>query len=714
MEHYLLRARPRLTFAIGTIVLGILAALVQAQDDAAQQPKRTGQFITVASPITDRVDSHVRRAAQEALKAAKQEGRWPILVFEIEPGDTEFGRVLDLAKYIAGRKLDGATTVAFLPKTIKGHAVLLALACDQIVMADKAQIGEAGIHEAQITPDIRAAYKWVSERGAVPPALALGMLDPAASVWLIETPQGRDFVLAEDLEAEKEKGAVATKELVPRGEAALFSGLQARTELEFVKLLAENRQAVAQGYGLPRQALEEDRAFEEGWQTVRVDLKTPFTEEKINQAQMMLENARRDNKNFFCIWLDSAGGTPAQTLSLAGWLANLDPSQYRTVAYISGEARGDAAMIALACDRIVMHPKSILGGEGDANPTPEEIAGLVEGIREIAEKKYRSPALAAAMLDPAQKVFRYERNEEGFQEVRFLTEEEGKELQQENGWSEGRRISAAGELLQVDGTEALEYGLAWETVDSFAGFKRLFGLEKDPALLEPTWVDVLVEVLRSDVVTGMLLMIAFMAFFAEMQMPSFGLGWLISGMCFLLFFWAYALGGTAGWLEVLLFVAGVGCLLLEFFVLPGFGLFGLAGGLMVLSSLILASQTFIVPHNEYQLWQLTKSVLALCFAGVGTLIAAALMRHYLPHTPYLNRIMLEPPKAEESAAAAKQPVTSLVGATGKATTQLVPSGKARIQGEIYDVIAEGEFIKKGEAITVVEARGNRIVVRSLG
>ena len=64
-----------------------------------------------------------------------------------------------------------------------------------------------------------------------------------------------------------------------------------------------------------------------------------------------------------------------------------------------------------------------------------------------------------------------------------------------------------------------------------------------------------------------------------------------------------------------LFLAGISCLLLEVFVLPGFGIFGLGGGAMVLASLILASQTFIWPRNEYQFDQLERSLLTIADRG---------------------------------------------------------------------------------------------------
>ncbi len=109
----------------------------------------------------------------------------------------------------------------------------------------------------------------------------------------------------------------------------------------------------------------------------------------------------------------------------------------------------------------------------------------------------------------------------------------------------------------------------------------------------------------------LLLLIGGAALYAELQSPGIGIGAFIAGICFLLYFWSKHLDGTAGWLEVLLFMAGVCCILLELFVLPGSAIFGFGGGLLVIASLVLASQTFVVPHNEYQMTQLRDSLLGL-------------------------------------------------------------------------------------------------------
>src|SRR5690606_29522877 len=124
----------------------------------------------------------------------------------------------------------------------------------------------------------------------------------------------------------------------------------------------------------------------------------------------------------------------------------------------------------------------------------------------------------------------------------------------------------------------------------------------------------------------LLLFVGLAALYAEIQAPGIGLGGFIAGVCFLLFFWNRFFEGTAGWLEVFLFIGGICCVLIEIFILPGVAVFGLGGGLLILSSLILASQTFVLPHNEYQWDQLQNSLVSLLGVFIGLGIAVALMQ----------------------------------------------------------------------------------------
>jgi membrane-bound serine protease (ClpP class) len=215
----------------------------------------------------------------------------------------------------------------------------------------------------------------------------------------------------------------------------------------------------------------------------------------------------------------------------------------------------------------------------------------------------------------------------------------------------------------------------------------------------------------------LLLFIGIAALYAELHSPGIGVGAFVAGISFLLFFWSKYLDGTAGWLEVLLFMAGLVCILLEIFVLPGTAIFGLGGGLLIISSLILASQTFVLPHNEYQFQQLRDTLLGLSGVAVGVVLTAVVIRRLFPHAPLFNHMVLKPPSSDEmenlSHREAMVDFAHLLGRQGVTTSQLVPAGKARFDGQFVDVTSHGEFIDRGTTVMAVEVHGNRVIVRAV-
>ncbi len=689
-----------------------------AADDAGSQ--YVGRVITVAAPITDQVEKRVRRVVSQVIDEAKRDERrrWPVIVFEFQAGASDLGKAFDFAKYLTSGPLSGATTVAYVSEPLAGNVVLPVIACDEIVMHPDASFGDAGRDMKSIGNSDRGLYRDIAERRkTIPMAVALGLLDPDLEVLTVETEVSREFVLAQDLETLRENKAIQSEDVLFRaGETHVLSATEAR-RLGFVKLLADDVAEVAKAWGLPREALQQDPSFGGSWRAIRVPLEGPIAAARIEQVRQLIDEAIRDRDvNFICLWIDSPGGSPADSLTLANYLAALDPSQQRTVAYIAGEARADAAFVALACDQVVMQTDAFLSGPGAFQiDDPEEIRLTAVSLREIARRNFRSPTLAAALVDPALEVYRYRRLEDGA--VEFFTPQEMEDLDNADAWEQGERVKAAGEVLRLSSDKALDLGLATHVVDDFQAFRQVYALDNDIELVEPGWAHSLIDALRSPSVAWLLLVIGGAALYAEIQAPGIGIGAFVGVVCFLLFFWAMHLGGTAGWLEAMLFVSGIVCIVLEIFVLPGFGIFGLGGGMLILSSLLLASQTFVVPRNEYQVGQFQQSMLMVAGAGVGIIASIVVLRHYLPHAPLFNQLFQAPPTDEELSGISERESLAhfddLIGQRGRTVTQLLPSGKAQFGGNIVDVTCDGDVIPPGAEVEVVDARAHRIVVREV-
>jgi membrane-bound ClpP family serine protease len=722
--------------AAGAILASVPQAATGAAPEepaAADAEKRLGKTVRVQLPITGETVERVRQFGRRAVERAKEQNRRLTLIFEflVPEGREDFGRgsefgaAYDMADFLSGPELAGVRTVAYVPRTIQGHAVLPAIACDEIVMPPDASFGKAGVDERAITESRKGIYREVANRRkTIPEEVVLWMLDPTRDVLVVDTDVSREYIAPGQLEELEKKRPIKSRQKLTDSIAAergMLSGAEARP-LNFVHYLASNRGEVANALGLPAEAMDEDFSLVAEWRAVQVRLGGPVNRQTVSQTERLITDAvDQQEANFVCLWIDSRGGSPAGSVELAGFLAALDPAKVRTVAYIPTQAHSDAALVALACDQVVMKPSAALGGAGAYRLSQEDIRRAVQSISDPEGPwKDHSWSLIAAMIDPDLQVYRCTR----LDEVGYFCDEELSDRNDrlarrnvEPKWTKGREITSPGKPLSLDGSQAKEYGLATQTADNFAQFKEYFGLGDDPALVEPGWADFLIQALASPALAAILLIVAFVAMYAELNTPGIGVAGFISAVCFLLFFWSHFLGGTADWLEVILFLAGVCSILLEIFVIPGFGIFGLGGAAMVLVSLVLASQTFVLPRNAYELEELKQSLLTIVGAGVGIVVAVWLLRRRLPETALFHRLFLQPPVGEEAHQIERREMLldleDLLGKQGIATTRLRPGGKARFGDALVDVLTDGDAVDRGAQVEVVEVHGNRVIVRAV-
>jgi len=424
--------------------------------------------------------------------------------------------------------------------------------------------------------------------------------------------------------------------------------------------------------------------------------------------------------------IDSPGGFVDQSVDIAWRLR--DTAWAHTVTYVPEQALSGAAIVALGCDEILMDPDAVLGDCGPIfldedfmfRHAPEKIrTDLVRKLRDLALCHGRPPALAEAMADMNLVVFKVKNRQTG--KVTTMSDQEIEADDRPADWEKLGPVleSREGHFLEVNGEQAVELGLADGNVSSRGALEKRFQLREPLAVFEPTGVDTAVYVLNLPIVTGLVVIIGLVALYIEISAPGIGLGGLIAFLCFGLFFWSRFLGGTAGWLEVVLFLSGVAFLAVELFVTPGFGFAGVTGLLLLLASLVLAGQDFIVPTTESQ-WDTTGTTLAvLGISATVFLVAAIGMSYYFGTIPILSRLALAPPdpsttKPGRASAAAGQQVHASgvqVGDHGIADSALRPAGRVRFGDDYVDVVTEGAFVDAGAEVRVMQIRGNRVVVR---
>lgn len=317
------------------------------------------------------------------------------------------------------------------------------------------------------------------------------------------------------------------------------------------------------------------------------------------------------------------------------------------------------------------------------------------------------------MLDAETQVWPYQRM--GSADRLYLSAEEWSQLPEKETWERGATpLDVAGGL---DAPTAANIGLATHVVHNLGEFQNLYHLSGEIRNVRANWALQAIEWLADPKFSAMLLFVAMFALMIEFSSPGVGLPGFISLVCFVLFFCSNFLHGNATGLEICLFVVGVLCVLIEVFVAPGTFVFGIGGGLMIVSSLILASQTFVLPTTSDQLRQMPISLGIFAVGIAGAFVAIGLIRRFLPETPYFNKMILQPPQNEEleERLSREQLVkwAHLSGKRGVTTTALFPSGKALFGDELVDVVSTGEMIEKGTSVIVIDVLGSRVLVREV-
>ncbi len=458
---------------------------------------------------------------------------------------------------------------------------------------------------------------------------------------------------------------------------------------------------------------------------------TPLLEQFLYRK---LDEAEGDQADLVILEIDSPGGLVDSSFNVAHRLRDLDWAA--TVAFVPREALSGAAIVALGCEQIIMAPDAVLG---DAGPiimgedslfrhAPEKVrSDLARKIRDLAESRHRPPALAEAMVDMNLVVYEVKNRQTGAKT--FLSEYEIQSAANPDQWEKGAPVleSREGSFLEVNGRRAVELTLAESNAKTRQELQQVLGLTEAPQVIEPTGVDTAVYILNSSWITGLLFVVGLVALYIEFATPGIGLGGLVSLLCFSLFFWSRFLGGTAEVLEVVLFLTGVAFLAVEIFLLPGFGVAGIAGLLLMLTGVLMACQTFLIPVTKPE-WEVFGTTLLMisCSAAAFMAVAGLLSRHF-GSLPVFNRLILQPAAPEPAARAATaadpdKPAPILapdnpfgvdVGDWGLAVSPLRPAGKARFGNRHLDVMTDGDFVERGRQVRIVEIQGSRIVVRDV-
>jgi len=433
-------------------------------------------------------------------------------------------------------------------------------------------------------------------------------------------------------------------------------------------------------------------------------------------------------------FLDSADNISKYFILREGW-PELGKKAH-TVAYVTTEAISAGAMISVSCQDIIMREHTTIG-----DCAPITLGGKLEGVeREKTESFVRGTferaaeangypkALLKAMVTMQIEVYRVKNLESG--EYEFFETDDLPTDPNKYDLENQERVVKDNELLTLTASQAEKYKIARAVVKDRAGALAFLAerdgvtFTREPMVLETSWSEEMVRWLYSPAVMGVLVMIALLGVYIELSTPGIGLPGLVAAICFAIIIASKYLVGLANWVEVALFIVGLILLMIEIFLLPGFGIAGTLGIICILVGLFgmfIKNPPDSLPWPESPLdWRIfLNGLLGLSLGFVGFAVLACLLAKYLPKIQFLSGLILVPTVPKETGtmqvSMTRPPeieTTAInVGDIGEVTSTLRPTGKARFGDAIVDVVATAEFLGRGTKVEIIEIHGNRVVVR---
>ncbi len=415
-------------------------------------------------------------------------------------------------------------------------------------------------------------------------------------------------------------------------------------------------------------------------------------------TQEAFEEAIALKADYILIHMNTYGGMVNIADSIRTKILN---SPIPVMVFINNQAISAGALISIAADSIYMRPGGSIGAATVVNQTGEQVPDKYQSfmrstMRATAEAHgkdtliegtdttyvwHRNPKIAEAMVDPRLGV-------------------------------DG--VSDTGQVLTLTAEEAIEVGYCEGKANSIAEVLELTGLsEYEIKEYKLQSVDKVIVLLLNPALQSLLILVIIGGIYFELQSPGVGfpLGLAIAGA--LLYFAPLYIEGLAQNWEILVFVLGIALLALEIFVIPGFGVAGIAGILMILVSLTMA----VVDNVVFEFQGLEGFiVVARVFARIIlTVFVSFFLSIWLSRkvgtSGFFKGISLAARQDKDDGfISVDMHQKEMIGKTGVAATVLRPSGRIKVEGELFDAKAEIGYVEKGDQVKVIRYEAGQLYV----
>jgi len=396
-----------------------------------------------------------------------------------------------------------------------------------------------------------------------------------------------------------------------------------------------------------------------------------------------VEEAEEQQADYIIMRLNTYGGAVDIADSIRTKLLKAKPI---TVVFIDHNAASAGALISIACDSIYMTKgasigaATVVGGTGEQMPDKYQ-SYMRSTMRATAEAQGRDPQIAEAMVDNTSSI---------------------------------PGVIDSGYTLTFTTSEAIKNGYCEGEANSIEEVIQKLGV-KDYELIQhkESGLDAVIAFLLHPAVSGLLLLMIIGGLYFELQTPGVGFPLIAAIVAAILYFAPLYLEGLAENWEILIFLAGIALLAVEIFVLPGFGIAGISGIVLIITGLTLSLIRNVV--FDFSLTGFEDIALAL-FRVVLTLLIGVVFflfvgEKFLYKGVFFRKIALQDTQNREQGYVSRDyGKESLIGKSGVTVTDLRPAGTVEIDNERYDVISDGEHIPKNSRVKVMKVQGNYLVV----
>ena len=688
--------------------------------------------IPVVTPFESEGAKRIRNLALEALDKFILETKGvpaaerPVfkLILDFNPQGkaftSEFGPAYDLAQSLRLLKNRGSLTIfGWVHGEVQRHGVLPLLACDNIYYSKDALVGGVvGDSGEFLSNTIRTAYDEITA-GRFARVVIRKMYAPDLVIVKATNPKGREIFV--------ERGED------PQGEIVLQAGKEGRYDFAAAKTFGISEQEPADNLGalaailrLSAKSLGDATVSNREMVPWRIVLTGQINPELFERFKRRVSRAVGEGANCLIIQFECGQGKVESALEIASFIRDLEKSArvnpIKTIAFHTTRARDLSCIMSLACSKIIMEEGASLGPlDDDLISNPETRLRLRTQLEDLLQEKIASKLeaklLAEAFLNSSSRIALVVHKVTG--ETKLIDSED---LVNQPAFKLELQIKP---FSKEDENKPLRLR-AEQAADSRIGMVNTVVKDVESALLSENfkmesvpisgtdWLDELAEFLTHPWTRVVLIMLAITCLILEVKMPGRSLPGVLSAFFFVLFFWSHSqFSGQIFWLAIFLFFLGMILLGVEIFILPGFGITGIAGILLVLGSLGLVAYGHW-PKNPDEWVGLGKAMAPYGISCMGALVSVVIIAQFLPSMPMTSKLFLKPRDNDDQPLFAEdelhQGLAGLLGSIGVAETSLHPSGKAKFGDHWLDVVSDGGFIVQGAKIKVCLVEGSKIVV----